>query len=87
MTYYYTALPTRSSAFLLEHRMRSEGIKCELTYMPREIMTDLCTLGVKFEEYEYPRAVNAIKKSGIPDCRLYREIVYPDYCQYVAVEM
>lgn len=55
--YYYVGLESRTHAFLLEHRMKSEGMKtCEITYMPREIMIDLCNIGVRFKENELPKA-------------------------------
>lgn len=83
MTNFYVAFQTRSQAFLLERRLKCEGIECELAFVPREIMRDLCNLGVKFSESEYRRAVNAIRKAGIPGCRVYKEVVNPNNCQYL----
>ena len=82
MTYYFTAMGSRSHAFLLENRFKIENIKCELTYIPREIMVDLCNMGVKFEESELERAVSVIRRSGLPGCRVYRQIIYPYGYQY-----
>lgn len=87
MTYYYTLLPSKTQAFLLERRMKLEGILCEITYMPREIMTDLCNLGVKFEEHELVRAVEMIRNSCIPGCRLFKEVPYPEYFEYQEVKI
>ncbi len=78
MTNMYVAFQTRSQAFLIERRLKNEGIECELAFMPREIMRDLCNLGVKFSELDYKRAVNVIRRAGIPGCRVYREVVYPN---------
>ncbi|NJD04199.1 MAG: DUF3343 domain-containing protein [Ruminiclostridium sp.] len=75
-------LQSRSHAFILNHRMKNEGIGCELTYMPREIMKDLCNLGVRFDERELPKALNIIRIAGLPGCRLYSETVEPHQCRY-----
>lgn len=85
MTLYYVALQSKTHAFLLEKRMRGEGVTCELTYMPRQIMSDVCNMGVRFEEIEFPKAVVVIKKSGLPSCRLYKEIITPMDCTYVEI--
>jgi len=75
MTQYYALLQTRTHALILEHRFAAEGIPCELAYMPREIMTDLCNLGVKFSENVFPAAMNIIRRSALPNCRVYREYI------------
>ena len=82
MSYCYTLLQSRSHAFILDQRMKNEGFGCELTYMPREIMKDLCNLGVRFDERELPKALNILRITGLPGCRLYREIVEPHQCIY-----
>lgn len=82
MSYCYTLLQSRSHAFILDQRMKSEGLHCELTYMPREIMKDLCNLGVRFDKRELPKALNIIRIAGLPGCRLYSEIVEPHQCKY-----
>lgn len=73
MAQYYALLQTRTHALILERRFTIEGVPCELTYMPREIMTDLCNLGIKFTENDYSRAMNVMRKSSLPSCRVYRE--------------
>ncbi|MDF2524751.1 MAG: hypothetical protein K0R31_2392 [Clostridiales bacterium] len=83
MTSFYTAHPTRSQAFLLERRLKAQGINCELSYMPREIMIDLCNMGVKFEESEYGKAIDLIRRAGLPGCKIYREIKGPRSSQYI----
>lgn len=86
MSYCYTMLQSRSHAILLENRLKNEGIKCELTYMPRDISTDLCNLGVKFSEQELPRAAVVIRSSGLSGCRLFRETIYPYGSEYTEIE-
>ena len=85
--FYYVALISRSHAFLLERRLKNEGILCELTYMPREIMYDLCNMGVRFGEHELPKALNALRRCGLPGCRLFKEVILPDQNQYFEVEL
>ena len=85
MTYYYIALATKSHAFYLEQKMRMENIQCELAYMPREIMTDLCNMGVKIPEFELSRAASAVNRCGLPGCRFYKEIVGSVDCRYEQV--
>ena len=87
MIYYYTLLQSRAQAFLLERRLKSEGIECELSYMPKAIILDLCNMGVKFEEKVFTKAVSAIRRAAIPGSRLYKEIKYPDRCEYVEVSL
>lgn len=82
MTNFYVAFQTRSQAFLLERRLKGEGIECELAFMPREIMRDLCNLGVKLTENEYKRAITIIRRAGIPGCKVYKELVYPNLYKY-----
>lgn len=86
MSYFYTAHPTRTQAFLLDRRLKDQGINCELSYMPRQIMVDLCNMGVKFEENEYGRAIDVIRRSGLPGCKLYKEVVNPRDSQYIEVK-
>lgn len=76
MTNYYVVLQTKSQAFLLEQRIAHQGIKCELVSMPREIMKDLCNMGVRFKEDAYPKAVQVIKNRGLPGCKLYKETIF-----------
>lgn len=82
MTNYYAALQAKSHAFLLEQRMKQQGIECELAFMPREIMKDLCNMGVKFNEEVFHRAVQVIKNCGLPGCRIYMESVFSKGCKY-----
>lgn len=83
MSCFYTALQTKSQAFLLERRLRGEGVPCELVFMPREIMRDLCSMGVKFDESVFSSAIQVIKRSGLPGCRVYKEFLAPRGGQYV----
>lgn len=75
MTLYYTLLQSRTHALILGNKFALEGVPCELTYMPREIMKDLCNLGIRFTENNYPQAINVIRRSGLPGCKVYREYV------------
>ena len=83
---YYVALQSKSHAFLLEQRMKQQGIQCELTYMPRDIMTDLCNMGVKFNESVLNSATQVIRHSGLPGCRIYMEKATPGDSQYVEIQ-
>lgn len=87
MGYYYVGLETRSHAFLLERRMKSDGIECEITFMPRELMLDLCNLGVRFKEEEYARAVSMIRRSGLPGCRVYKQVASHDSYSYQEIQV
>jgi len=78
MVNYYVALESRTHAFLLERRMKNEGIECEISFVPREVMSDLCNMGIKFNESVLPMAINLLRRCGLPGCRLYKEIVTPD---------
>ncbi|ABN52319.1 MAG TPA: DUF3343 domain-containing protein [Hungateiclostridium thermocellum] len=81
--YYYVGLESRTHAFLLEHRMKSEGMKtCEITYMPREIMIDLCNIGVRFKENELPKAIELLRRFNLQGLKLYKEVVRPDRYYY-----
>lgn len=77
MINYYVLLGSRSHTFLLERRMKDEGITCEICYIPREIMTDLCNVGVKFDESQLKKAVCLIHMSGLPGCSIFQEIMTP----------
>lgn len=87
MTNYYVGLDSRSHAFLLERRMKNEGIECELTFIPREVMSDLCNMGVRFGESSLPAAINLLRRCGLPGCRLYKDIVRPDGCTYYEMQI
>lgn len=58
--------------------MKGDGIACELAFIPREIMNDLCNMGVKFGEAELPRALPVLRRSGLPGCRLFKETLGSD---------
>lgn len=85
--YYYISVPARSQAFLVERRLKLEGLYCEITYMPREIMTELCNMGVRFDEVIIENVVDVLKRSGIPSLKLFKETKYASYSQYEAVPM
>ena len=87
MGYYYTLLQSKSHAFLLERRMKAGSVRCELTYMPREIMTDLCNLGIRFEERELGKAAELLRNCGIPGWKLFKEVVYDTGSQYVEIRL
>jgi len=85
VTYYYVALETKSHAFLLEQRLRIANVQSELTYMPRDIMTDLCNMGVKLPETELYRGIDVIRRCGLPGCTIYREDISPTGYDYEKV--
>ncbi|MCX8130416.1 MAG: DUF3343 domain-containing protein [Clostridia bacterium] len=85
MVFYYTALQSRAHAFLLERRMKSEGVECELAFMPRPILRDLCNLGVKFKDSDFQSAVRIIRQSGLPGIKVYKETIYPNNSQYTEI--
>jgi len=88
MEYYYVGLMSRTYVFYLEHRMKSGGVTtCEITFMPRDIMTELCNMGVRFRERELTQAVNVLRGSGVPGLRLFREIQRPDRYYYHEVPL
>lgn len=75
MTRYYVLTISRSSSFLLERRFSMEGINCEITYIPRELTSDLCNMGLRFYESEFSKAINVIQRSGLPGCKVFMEIL------------
>lgn len=85
MEYCYVATPVRSQSFLVERRLKQEGVYCEITYMPREIMTDICNMGVRFETVHLDNVVDILRRSGIPSLRIYKEVKYPTYSEYIYV--
>lgn len=87
MGYYYVGLESRSHSFLLERRLKNVNVQCEITYMPREIMSDTCNLGVRFHDSVFKRAMEAIRNCGLPGCRVYKEINFPDGNYYHEIEI
>lgn len=87
MIQYYTLLQSRSHAFILSSRFKISNVPCELTYMPREIMKDLCNMGVKFSEDNYTRAMNVIANSGLPGVKVYKEITTANSVRYIEVRI
>lgn len=86
MDYCYVAVPMRSQAFLVERRLKLDGLNCEITYMPREIMTDLCNMGVRFDCNLLLNALSLIRGYGIPGLRVYTEEKYSTHTEYIPVE-
>ncbi|MDQ2085968.1 DUF3343 domain-containing protein [Herbivorax sp. ANBcel31] len=87
MEYYYAGVEVRSHAFILERRMKDEGVSCEITYMPREIMTDLCNLGVKFQYADLNKSIDLIRRSGLPECKVYKEVITPERAYYYDINI
>jgi len=87
MVKYYVALESRAHAFLLERRMKNEGIECEIAFVPREVMKDLCNMGVRFDESVFDRAINLLRFCGLPGCRLYKEVLTSDGYIYNEVQI
>lgn len=86
MGFYYTLLQSRSHAFILDQRMKNNGVRCELTYMPREIMKDLCNMGLRFTDSEFRAAIEVIRHSGLPGCKLYKEAILPEGSAFSEVD-
>lgn len=82
MNNYYAAPETRSHAFLLERRLKDEGVMCEIAFMPRQIMTSLCNMGVRFDESQYFSAIPVLRRCGLPGCKLYKETIFPTHAVY-----
>jgi hypothetical protein len=70
----YVLVKTKSHAFHLESRFRQEGVQCELINMPRDIMSDLCTLGIRFTEADLAAALDVIGRCRLPGCKVFREV-------------
>lgn len=87
MVNYYVALQTKSHALLLEQRLKQQKIKCELAFMPRPIMNDLCSMGVKLREAVFNTALPVIRGCGLPGLRIYRETVNPKGSQYDEIKL
>lgn len=85
MAYYYVALQSKTHAFLLENRLMVDRISCEITYMPRQIMTDVCNLGVRFAESDLTKALQIIKNCGLPSIRVYLEVISSDSSSYIEI--
>lgn len=81
MINYYIVLESRSHAFLLERRMKDNGIKCEISFVPRNVVsekTSMCNMGIKFDECVLAEALGILRHCGLPGCRLYSETILPD---------
>lgn len=87
MCFYYTVLKSKSHAFMLDNRLRTQQIGSELAYIPRELINDMCSMGVRFKEADLSAAVEAIKNLGLPGVRVYKEVMQPGGCQYIEVQI
>lgn len=87
MINYYVLPESRSHAFLIERRMKSQGILCEIAYIPRDISFSPCNMGVKFQESQCLMAVDLLRHSGLPGCMLYKEVVGSRESLYYKIEL
>jgi hypothetical protein len=87
MINYYILPESRSQAFLIERRMKGEGILCEIAFIPRDISFSPCNMGVKFGETQCWMAIDLLKRSGLPGCMLYKEVVSARECLYYKIEL
>lgn len=87
MDYYYAGVEIRSHAFILERTMKDKGIKCEITYMPRELMTELCNLGVKFQHEHLEESTDLLRRLALPGCKVYKEVITPDRIYYYDIHI
>ncbi len=85
MKYYYIVLLARSQAFLLEQRMKAAGIPCEIAYMPREIMVDLCNMGIKVDSVNLNLAIAVLSRSGLYGWKVFEETLFPDRAVYTCI--
>lgn len=82
MLFYYVVPQSKTHAFLLDRKLKETGIPCDLCYIPRPISTGVCNMGVKIAEKNYTDAVNVIRRSGLPGCRIYMETINADSSAY-----
>ncbi|HEX9061572.1 MAG TPA: putative Se/S carrier-like protein, partial [Clostridia bacterium] len=71
-----------SQVLLLEKRLKSENVVCELTYVPREVMLDVCNMGIRFKNSEMEKAMAVINRSGLPGISIFIETPGPDGSTY-----
>ncbi len=73
---YYIAVPqSKTHAFLLAGRLQKSGVPCDVCYIPRQLSNAPCNMGVRFEEKYKVEGKKVIRESGLPDCRLYLEVI------------
>lgn len=87
MVFYIAAPQSKTHAFLLERKLKVAGIPCDLTYVPRPVSTGVCNMGVKFAEIYYEKAINVIRVSGLPGCRVFRETINANSSSYYEVKL
>lgn len=87
MVYYFAAAQSKTHAFLLERRLKAAGIPCDLTYMPKPVSTGVCNMGVKFAEMYYGNAIDVIRSSGLPGCKVFMETINANSSSYYEVKL
>ncbi len=84
----YIAVPqTRTHALLLAERLKAAGVNCGLCYIPGQIASGPCNMGVRFGERYLAAGKKVIRESGLPGCQLYLEIIHANNCEYHKVAL
>ena len=86
MKQFYVALETKSQAFLLERRMEIAGVTSEMSFLPRDIMNDLCNMGLKIQPCHMDEAMEVLRMCGLPGFKVYEEQIFPNHSEYRELE-
>jgi hypothetical protein len=85
---HYIAVPqSKTHAFLLAERLRTAGVTCGICYIPRQISSGPCSMGVKFSEKYAACGRRVIRESGLPGCRLFLEVIHANNSEYHEVAL
>ena len=87
MVYYYAATLSKAHALHLDQKLKAAGIQCELSYIPRPVSAGVCNMGVKFSQHHFKDAIETIKASGLPGCKVYMEQINENNCSYFEVKI
>jgi hypothetical protein len=79
----YIAVPqSRTHAFLLAERLRAAGVSCGICFIPGQISSGPCSMGVRFSEKHIISGKKVIRESGLPGLRLYMEEINANSSEY-----
>ncbi|NLK86313.1 MAG: DUF3343 domain-containing protein [Clostridiaceae bacterium] len=79
----YIAVPqSKTHAFLLAERLKNAGVTCSICYIPAQISNGPCSMGVRFSEKYFIICRRVIRESGLPGCRLYKEVINANASEY-----
>lgn len=83
---HYIAVPqSKTHAFLLAERLKTAGVLCGICYVPGQISNGPCSMGVKFGEKYLASGKRVIKESGLPGCRLFKEVIDTNSSEYYEI--